>query len=160
MKSFFEKWKPYASWILLTEAVGAAAGLLTRRAVRVYNETVLKPPLSPPPVVFPIAWALLYALMGAGMARVWLTPDSETREKSLRWFLIQLAFNFCWSLIFFNRRAYGASLAWLAALWAEILIMTLLFRRADKTAALLQLPYLAWVLFAFYLNLGVWLLNG
>ena len=74
-------------------------------------------------------------------------------------FGVQLAFNFCWSLIFFNAGAYGAALLWLAALWGLILWMILAFRRVDRAAALMQLPYLLWVSFAAYLHFGVWALN-
>ena len=74
-------------------------------------------------------------------------------------YLAQLAFNFFWSILFFNLRSYGAALVWLATLWALIGWMILTFRRSDPAAALLQVPYLLWVSFAGYLNWGVWMLN-
>lgn len=153
-----QSWKTYAAWIAGTEAVGALSGFLTREGTRLYSETIVKPPLSPPPIVFPIAWAALYALMAIGAARVYLSRASAAR--SLRLYLIQLAFNFLWSILFFNLEAFGVAFVWLAALWALILMMLLSFRRVDRPAAALQYPYLLWVLFAGYLNLGVWLLNG
>ena len=67
--------------------------------------------------------------------------------------------NFFWSLIFFNAQAYGFAFAWLILLWILILWMIISFYQVDKTAALLQIPYLAWVTFAGYLNYGVWMLN-
>ena len=152
-------WKAYAFWIVLTEAVGALAGLLTRDGTKLYATSILKPPLSPPALVFPIAWAILYALMGIGAARVYLTPASGVRTRGLRLFLIQLAFNFLWSILFFNFQAFGLAFIWLVILWALILMMTFTFRKTDRLAALLQIPYLLWVLFAGYLNFGVWLLN-
>ena len=154
------KWKTYAVWIVATEAVGALSGFLTREGTKLYSETIVKPPLSPPPIVFPIAWALLYALMAIGAARVYLARPSSARSRSLRLYLIQLAFNFFWSILFFNLKAFGVAFVWLAALWALILLMLLSFRRVDRTAAVIQYPYLLWVLFAGYLNLGVWMLNG
>jgi len=155
-----QSWKTYAAWIAGTEAVGALSGFLTREGTRLYSETIVKPPLSPPPIVFPIAWAALYALMAIGAARVYLSRASAARSRSLRLYLIQLAFNFLWSILFFNLEAFGVAFVWLAALWALILMMLLSFRRVDRPAAALQYPYLLWVLFAGYLNLGVWLLNG
>ncbi|MBQ9719852.1 MAG: tryptophan-rich sensory protein [Oscillospiraceae bacterium] len=153
-------WKVYAFWVVLTEAVGALAGLLTREGTKLYGASLVKPPLSPPALVFPIVWAILYALMGIGAARVYLTPASGLRTQGLRLFLIQLAFNFFWSIIFFNFQAFGLAFIWLAILWALILMMTFTFRKTDRLSALLQIPYLIWVFFAGYLNFGVWLLNG
>ena len=154
------KWKPYVFWIALSEAVGLLSGLLTREGAALYGVRIQKPPLSPPALVFPIAWTILYALMGTGAARVSLTPASGIRTKCLRLFLIQLAFNFFWSIIFFNVQAFGLAFIWLMVLWALIWMMTFSFGQADRLAALLQIPYLVWVLFAGYLNFGVWLLNG
>ncbi len=152
-------WKTYALWIGIAEAVGALAGILTRDGTRLYAVSVLKPPLSPPAVVFPIVWGILFALMGIGAARVSLTPDSALRSRGLRLFLLQLAFNFVWSFLFFSFEAYALAFVWLVILWVLILMMTLTFGRVDRSAALLQIPYLLWVAFAGYLNLGVWLLN-
>jgi len=153
------KWKTYALWILFAEAVGALSGWLTREGTKLYNATVVQPPLSPPSAVFPIVWGILFALMGIGAARVYLAPASGARSLSLLLFLIQLAFNFFWSIIFFNFQAFGFAFIWLVLLWLLILWMTLSFRKVDKLAAWLQIPYLLWVAFAAYLNFGVWLLN-
>ena len=119
-----------------------------------------KPPLSPPGIVFPIVWGILYALMGIGAARIYLAPESRERTRSLLLYFVQLMFNFFWSIIFFNFQRFGFALIWLLVLWVLILRMILAFRRVDKTAALLQIPYLLWVTFAAYLNFGVWRLNG
>lgn len=152
-------WKPYVIWILLSEAVGGLSGWLTRNGTQIYKAEVVKPPLSPPSVVFPIVWTVLFALMGIGAARIYLAPASAGRTRSLRLFFLQLFFNFFWSLLFFNLQRYGLALIWLVILWVLILCMTLSFRRTDKLAMWLQIPYLLWVAFAAYLNLGVWLLN-
>ena len=153
------RWKTYGFWILLTEAVGVLSGWLTRSGVKQYMETVTQPPLSPPSWVFPAVWAVLYALMGVSAARVHLSPASPVRSRSLRLFGVQLAFNFCWSFLFFQFQLFGAALAWLAVMWILILLMILAFRQVDPVAAWLQIPYLLWVAFAGYLNAGVWLLN-
>ncbi len=154
-----QTWKTYAFWILLTEAVGGLSGWLTREGTRLYNATVEQPPLSPPSIVFPIVWGILFLLMGIGVARVYRAPSSGARFQSLALYVVQLAFNFFWSIIFFNLQAFGLAFFWLAALWLLILLMIISFRRVDPLAAWLQVPYLLWVTFAAYLNLGVWLLN-
>ena len=152
-------WKTYAFWIALAEAVGAFSGWLTRKSVKIYNAAVKQPPLSPPSIVFPIVWGILFILMGMGAARIYLSPASKARSRSLLLFLVQLAFNFFWSIIYFNLQAFGFAFLWLIALWILILLMILSFREVDQPAAWLQIPYLLWVSFAAYLNFGVWLLN-
>ena len=152
-------WKVYAFWIVFTEAVGALAGWLTRDGTAIYGQTIVQPPLSPPAWVFPVVWAILYALMGIGAARIYNSPPSKARSCSLTVYLVQLGFNFFWSILFFNLQWFRVALLWLVLLWGLILWMILCFRRVDPVAAGLQMPYLLWVSFAAYLNLGVWLLN-
>ncbi len=135
------------------------AAFLTRDGMELYKEQMIKPPLSPPAILFPIVWAILYALMGIGMARVVLSSRSEERSDAIQVYLLQLAINFAWSIFFFRLQAYGGALAVLLLLLGLIIWMILRFRRVDRPAALLQIPYALWVSFAAYLNAGVWLLN-
>lgn len=153
------KWLPYVLWILFTEAVGFLSGWLTRQGSELYSQAIVKPPLSPPAIVFPIVWGLLFVLMGIGATRIYLAEPSPVRTRSLRIFLLQLAFNFFWSILFFNFQAFGIALIWLLILWGLILWMIFSFRQVDPPAAWLQIPYLLWVTFAAYLNFGVWRLN-
>ena len=153
-------WYVYALWIGFTELVGLISALLTREGTEIYKLFAAKPPLTPPAIVFPIAWSILYALMGFGAARIDLAPASDERSRGLRFYFAQLGFNFFWSILFFNRQAYGFALAWLAVLWVLILWMVYFFRKVDRLTGNLQIPYLLWVSFAAYLNAGVWLLNS
>lgn len=153
-------WKVYAFWILITEAVGALSGWLTREGTQAFQNSAAQPPLSPPSIVFPIVWGILYALMGIGAARIYMSPQSSERSKGLNLYIIQLIVNFFWSLIFFNAQAYGFAFFWLLLLWGLVLWMILTFRKVDPLAAYIQIPYLLWLTFAAYLNLGVWYLNG
>lgn len=155
-----KKWKTYTFWIALAEGIGALAGWLTREGEKLYRATAVKPPLEPPAVVFPIVWTILYALMGIGAARVSLTEDSGARSRGLNLFVVQLAMNFLWTILFFNYQAYGVALVLLLALWIVIAWMTLEFQNADPAAGWMQVPYLVWVLFALFLNYWVWKLNG
>ena len=154
-----QQWKTYAFWILLAEAVGFLSGWLTREGTRYFREAVTQPPLSPPAILFPIVWGILYLLMGIGAARVSLTGNTPDRSRGLNLFVLQLAVNFLWSPIFFNLRAYGSAFFWLLLLLALAVAMTLSFRKSVSAAAKLQIPYLVWLAFAAYLNLGVWYLN-
>ena len=150
---------PYILWIGLAEGVGLLSGLLSRSATSTFGETVIQPPLSPPAIVFPIVWTVLFALMGIGAARVSMTPDRPARNQGLNLFVTQLIVNFFWPLIFFNAGAYGFAFFWLLLLLALVILMTLEFRKTDPLAAALQIPYLLWLLFAAYLNFGVWQMN-
>ena len=154
-----ENWKVYTLWIGLVEAAGLLSGLLSRVGMENFSQTVAQPPLSPPGWLFPVVWTILYALMGISAARIWLSPPSDSRSRGLNLVLAQLIVNFFWSPIFFNTGAYGFALLWLLLLWVLVVLMILSFRKVDKTAALLQIPYLIWLTFAAYLNWGVWQLN-
>ena len=149
----------YLRWILVVEAVGILSGILSRNGTQLYGQSIIKPPLSPPALLFPVVWTILYALMGIGAARIAAAPDSLARSRALNVFVIQLIVNFFWSLVFFNAQAFGVAFFWLLFLWVLIIIMIFLFYGVDKTAALLQIPYFLWVTFAAYLNYGVWQLN-
>lgn len=144
----------------MTEAVGALSAWITRDGMELYKAEVVKPALSPPPVVFPIVWVILYALMGWGAALVYLNSRGRDRTVSMTLYIVQLLFNFMWSIIFFNLEAFLPALIWIAALWVLILFMIIYFKRVSRTAAMLQIPYIIWVAFATYLNAGVWTLNG
>ena len=141
-------------------AVGLLSGLLSADGTAAYTREIVKPPLSPPALLFPIVWTVLYVLMGISAARVSLTTPSRQRGLGLNLFVLQLAVNFFWSIIFFNMGALGFAFVWLVILLVLVLWMILTFRNTDSLAAWLQIPYLIWLTFAAYLNAGVWLLNG
>ena len=152
------KIKPYAVSILLTLAVGGLSGFLTSMGMDSFD-ALTKPPLTPPSFLFPIVWTVLFILMGVGAARIFMTDPTAARNRALIVYVVQLAVNFLWSIIFFNLQAYGFAFFWLILLWVLILTMIYLFCKVDKPAALIQIPYAIWVTFAGYLNLMIWLLN-
>lgn len=151
--------KTYVISIAATLAVGGLSALFTQNSMETFK-ALNKPPLSPPGFLFPIVWGILYTLMGISISRVLLSPASaDIKKTSLRLYIWQLVFNFFWSIIFFNFEAYLLSFIWLIVLLALIIAMTLSFAKADKAAAILQIPYILWVIFAGYLNLGIYFLN-
>lgn len=158
MKFDKSKIKVYAVFLLITGAVGGLSALLTNMGMDRYA-TAEKPPLTPPDIVFPIVWTILFTLMAISAARVWLTDNSRLRNHGMIVFALQLFFNFFWSILFFNFQAYGFAFLWIIGLWLLILIMIIKFYQADKIAGLLQIPYLLWVTFAGYLNFMIYQLN-
>ena len=152
------KIKPYAVSILLALAVGGLSGFLTSLGMDSFD-ALTKPPLTPPSFLFPIVWTVLFILMGVGAARIYLTEPTAARNRALIVYVVQLAVNFLWSIIFFTPQAYAFAFFWLILLWVLILTMIYLFCKVDKPAALIQIPYAIWVTFAGYLNLMIWLMN-
>ena len=152
-------WKKLIISILIPLAVGGAAALIANGNFKDF-EALNKPPLAPPAWAFPAAWTLLYILMGIAAYLVYSSEKYPGRiERALTFYAVQLFMNFCWTLIFFNLKLYLAAFIWLVLLWGAIAGTALLFRFISKPAGWLMLPYLAWVTFAGYLNLGVYILN-
>lgn len=118
-----------------------------------------KPDWAPPPWVFGPVWAFLYASMAFSAWWVWRMPDSLERRRALGLFLLQLFFNAAWSPVFFRLGAIALSVVVIALLWATLLLTTFAFSRLSRPAALLLLPYLAWVSFAAFLDIRIWQLN-
>ncbi len=150
--------KPLIVSLFLPLIVGGLSALLSGSMSGFEN--LIKPPLSPPGWVFPVAWTILYLLMGLASYLIY-TSQSPTAQKNsaLLFYGIQLFFNFFWSIIFFAWEQYLFAFVWLCILWVLIAITTFKFYRISKPAGLLMLPYLLWVTFAGYLNFAIFLLN-
>ncbi len=148
-----KKYKTYIVQIAITLVAGGLSAFVTRDNFNIF-ESINKPPLSPPAIVFPIVWSVLYTLMGISAGRV----KKKSGFVPFIYYL-QLAVNFLWSVIFFNMQAFGFAFIWLLLLWLLILIMIAEFYRIDNPAAYLQIPYLLWVTFAGYLTFMIWMLN-
>ena len=160
LQSLKKNWKTYGLFLGITLFIGALSAFLSRKGMENFQETVTQPPLSPPMLLFPIVWTILYILMGVGAARVYLSGAKVGKNRCLNLYVAQLVLNFFWSLIFFIARAFGLAFLWLLVLYALVIGMIVCFIKVDKWAGLLQIPYSLWLLFAGYLNLGIWLLNG
>ena len=145
--------------LVIPLAVGGLAALLTGGGMDTF-ETLNQPPLSPPGWLFPVVWTILYILMGIASYLVLTSGKSrESIRRALVLYGIQLAFNFLWPILFFSLSAYLFAFIWLVALWLLILATTVSFYRISDIAGYLMIPYLIWVTFAGYLNLGIYLLN-
>lgn len=156
-KTFGVKWKPLLISIVIALGAGALSAWLSGDNMSVY-QTLKLPPLAPPGIVFPIVWTVLYILMGISAYLIYQSI-SENKKSALIVYVIQLFLNALWSPIFFRMEAYLFAFVWLVVLWVFILIMIIKFYPINKTAALLQIPYLLWVTFAGYLNFAIYLLN-
>lgn len=152
------KIKTYAISIAVALAVGGLSALLTGDSMEKYK-ALRQPPLAPPGWVFPVVWTILFVLMGVGAAMVFLS-GSSSKKKRIAIYGLQLTVNFFWTILFFLLEARLFAFFWLLLLLGLAVWMAVSFARVNKTAGLLQIPYILWLLFAGYLNLAVYLLNG
>lgn len=123
-----------------------------------------QPPLSPPAWLFPVAWTILYILMGIACFLVWIHPVNRqvtAKEKTFFFVIygVQLAFNFCWSIFFFNWGWHWFAFVWLIALWAMVLALVVWGFKNQRAVAWVLMPYLLWLTFAGYLNVMIAILN-
>lgn len=145
--------------IVLAEGVGFLSGFLSGDIGAVY-QSLNQPPLSPPGIVFPIAWGILYALMGLAAGLIYLNRgETQTREQALIYYGVQLAINFSWSIIFFRFRAFWLGVVIILILDLLVLITRRYFSKLSRAAGWLLVPYLLWLLYATYLTVGVFFLN-
>lgn len=150
-----EKIKMYALAIIIPLALGGIVGFITSGSMDYYM--LRQPALSPPAILFPIVWTILYILMGVSFG---LLMDKGVLDDNAKWiYYIQLFVNLVWPILFFTLKWRLLAFIWIIVLDFLVLTMVVKFYGKDKIAGLLQVPYLAWVLFATYLNLGVYLLN-
>lgn len=152
--------KPYIISVAIALAVGGLSAFLTRNSMDIYS-TINTPPFSPPSILFPIVWTILYVLMGISAAIVYTKRQEQYVAVTSALFVygISLFLNFWWSIIFFSGRLFTFALIWLIFLDLSVIATIKRYKSISNLAAYLQLPYLTWVLFATYLNFGIVILN-
>ena len=156
----WQKIKPYIISCGIALAVGGLSALFTSKYMDIY-QTLEKPPLAPPGILFPIVWSVLYILMGISAAMIWKKRKEEPPavKDALYTYLSSLVLNFAWSIIFFRFRAFLLAFVWLILLLSTIIATIVKYHKLKPVAAYLQIPYAVWVLFAGYLNLAIYILN-
>ena len=144
-------------WIALTLAAGGIGALLSGNfdVYKLYE----KPPFAPPGILFPIVWTLLYIIMGLAAGVIAESYDLD-KGKALKPYIAQLVINVLWPLIFFRFNAPKLALFWLVLLVVAVVLTIRSFHLINRRAGLILLPYLAWCLFATYLNFGIVVLNS
>lgn len=150
-------WVSAIIFIILLEGIGFLSSYLSGDIAAHYAQ-LIKPPFAPPGWLFGVVWPVLYALMGIAVSIIY-RDDSKESNTALFWFFVQLLFNFSWSIIFFRFGAYWIALIVIIIL--DILVAYTIYRfyKINETAGRLMIPYLIWILFATYLNLGFAMFN-
>ncbi len=149
------KWLRLIAWVSLCLVIGFIGSIFSPGD---WYQSLEKSPLTPPNIVFPIVWNVLFVLMGITAWRVWEKRSVGTNI-ALTLFIIQLALNMLWSYLFFGLERPDFALMEIIVLWATIIATTIAFFKIDKTAGILLLPYIVWVSFAIYLNYSIYHLN-
>ena len=139
--------------------MGASGSVFTASSVKTWYPGLLKPAGTPPPWVFGPVWSILYLLMAAAAWLVWRQRIHEDVWLALALFMAQLILNGLWSFVFFGLRRPGAALVEIIVLLAAIAMTAMRFAEFSRLAFWLMTPYGTWVLYAFYLNFGIWRLN-
>lgn len=159
--------KPPARWratLLAVLPVAVAAWIGNRAtlpAIPVWYEGLAKPAFTPPNAVFGPVWTFLFVVMILSFRRILLTPpETPGRRRAIGLFLLQIALNASWSVVFFGLRAPGAAVFLILALDLVVAATIVAFARIDRPAGFVLVPYLAWIGFATALDVGVWWLAG
>ncbi len=144
---------------------GFIISLFTRDAMSKFG-SFNQPPLAPPAWLFPVAWTVLYVLMGLASYFIWKkgydsrkAADKSASKTALIIYGIQLIFNFVWTPLFFSLGWYWPAFVWLLVMWALIIVLMMKAYRISRPAFWMLLPYIIWCTFAAYLNCGIAMLN-
>ncbi|MBQ3310120.1 tryptophan-rich sensory protein [Candidatus Saccharibacteria bacterium] len=163
MRHWGKVWR-FVLCVVVPLVVGGISAALTMGAMSKFGE-MKQPPLAPPAWLFPVAWTILYVLMGVASWFVWMKGmRGGKKEKTFakKWLFIyglQLVFNFCWSPMFFNFQWYWFAFGWLIVMWLMIIALIVMARKYSMPAMWMLIPYVLWCTFAAYLNAGIAVLN-
>ena len=142
-------------YIFITLLIGALPSIFVYTS-NTYD-TIIKPPLAPPGVLFPIVWTILFILMGISIYRANYNKGFDYNP-NVNYF-IQLVVNALWTPIFFGLNAFLFAFIWIILLIILVITMIRKFYIIDRLSAYLNIPYIIWLLFACYLNLAIYILN-
>jgi benzodiazapine receptor len=149
----------YASMAVFLVVVVIAAALAGSFEAGEYYSLVQKPSWAPPAWVFGPVWSVLYILMALAMWKVWIS-EHRSRMGSLIWWLIQLSLNVLWTWLFFGLTRTGWAMLEMLLLIGIVVLCMKAFASSSRSASWMLLPYLLWLMFAWLLNISIWLLNG
>lgn len=148
------RYLPFVVFIAIALGGGTLLGLSNSPGA--WYEDLAKPAFNPPGWIFGPVWTVLYILVGIAGALVW---KRDPGSKAVKLWFAQMAVNFAWSPVFFTAHAIGAALAVISVMFVLIVAFIATTWRDERGAALLFLPYAAWVGFATVLNATLWTMN-
>lgn len=149
--------------VLIPLLVGYASSFLSQIISKVdtstYYSQLIKPSFAPPSYVFPIAWSIIFVLMGISYYIINKNNDKQKVKDALFYYYLQLTLNFVWSILFFGLDLRFTSMVDIILLLGVVIIMMLKFYKIDKRALYLNILYVLWLLYAGVLNYFIWIIN-
>lgn len=139
--------------ILLPLIVGGITSIIISPSMD--YDKVIQPPLSPPKIVFPIAWTILYFLIGLS----YYLYEKDYKNKIKKLYIIHLILNYTWTILFFSLKLRGLAIIWIISIIITLIFIMLEYYKTKKISFYMLIPYLIWLIFATYLNIGVYALN-
>ena len=146
-------------WIIALIAIGGAIGSLTKPEISTWYSTLNRSPLTPPNYVFPVAWTILYGIIGTCGWLIWRKSQFPRLSVIKTLYVTQLILNWSWTPLFFHYHLTGLSLVVLVVMDILVCALSCIAYRKMKAVSLLMIPYLSWILFASYLNFYIWQYN-
>ncbi|HMA14787.1 MAG: TspO/MBR family protein [Bacteroidota bacterium] len=147
-------------FVIISLAAGRLGAAITEPALVEWYDTLQKPSWTPPNIVFPVAWSLIFVTIGIAAWLVWRSAERGEARLPLTLFFAQLVINVLWSFSFFGQRSPFLGLVCLGALAVAVALNTLAFYRISRAAGWLFLPYLLWLGYAGALNFAIWRMNA
>ncbi len=149
-----------SAWILAFQLIGYFLGTITQVNIATWYQTLHKSSLTPPAIVFPVAWSILYAMIAVSGWLLWQDRQQPHAKTALGFYSAQMILNWAWSPLFFNFHLIGLSFFCIVLIGLLTLITILLTRERFRFSSNMLIPYLIWLIFAGYLNAAIWVLNS
>jgi len=154
-----KKFVPPFLWIVVMQLTGMTLGRLSQANVTDWYAGLSKSPITPPPIVFPIAWTLLYIAIAVAGYLLWQKRQEPDAKRLLGLYGLQLLLNWSWTPVFFFYKQVGLALLCILILTIITFILIIKSRKDYSYVTYLLTPYLLWLGFASYLNGYIWFYN-
>ncbi len=146
-------------WIFIFQFIGYVLGTITQVNIATWYQALHKSSLTPPAIVFPIVWSILYAMIALSGWSLWQHRHHPKARRALGFYSAQMMLNWAWSPLFFNFHLIALSFYCIMLIALLTLITILLTKNNFKFSSIMLLPYFLWLIFAGYLNGTIWILN-
>jgi len=146
-------------WILIFQLIAYVLGHIAKINIVSWYHPLHKSSLTPPAIVFPIVWSILYTMIALSGWSLWENHKNRKAKIALGFYSAQMALNWAWSPLFFNFHLIALSFYCIISITLLTFITILLTKDHFKFSSIMLVPYFIWLIFASYLNGSFWMLN-